>query len=279
MEVKKLLNLANDGLNMVCNEGILYIRCKRDFLKYSFEDKKIITQNTIFKKDGKSRSFSVCGKLIICTDFCDLYIIDKENLETLEVMHLGQDLSSDLGVVRYNQQNAYINIRNGKMAVLDLNSLKAEKYEICDESSWEHCVVENRIYTGTVNGNLIETDADHMLLLRKVPLCKKNIYGILSENGYLYTVSQDMSIKAVNAETLECIASTPKAVKGMARIVGIHKNSLIIACNDISLWDKHTLQLQQRIDMPTGLFNKGTALFGDAIIGSNFESIFTYSLN
>ena len=274
MNAVKILDLENDGLNMAADGQFLYMRCKRAMLKYSLTDMSPVAQNVIFKKDGKARNFSICEKYVFLTDFCDLYILDKNNLQVSEVMRLGEDLSSDLGVVRFDDRKAYINIRNGKMAVMDIESRAVSKFDISDSSSWEHCVVGSRIYTGTVNGELVETDTNSMQLVRKIGLCKKNIYSMVHQDGVLYTVSQDMTIKVVNIETLETVCTAKKAVKGMTRILGIYKNWLVIADGGISLWDKQTLELHNRFSFPTGHFNKGAILYDNVLIGSDFQSIY-----
>ena len=278
MDIIKILDLENDGLNMAADEQFIYIRCKRTFYKYDFKDMRLITQNVIFKKDGKARTFSICEKYIVVTDFCDLYILDKNNLQSIKVMRLGENLSSDLGNVRFDGKRAYINIRNGKMAVMDLETLFVEKFNINESSSWDHCVINNHIYTGTVIGDLIETDTISMQPLRKIKLCKKNIYSVVYHNGIIYTVSQDMTIKAVNAKTLEIVCEAYKAVKGMTKILGIYKDWLVIADGGISLWNKRTLRLHNRFEFPTGHFNKGTILRGNTLIGSDFHSIYKCTL-
>ena len=273
VEATKILNIENDGLNMATDGQFLYIRCKRTMFKYSLTDMSLVAQNVIFKKDGKARNFSIGKKYIFLTDFCDLYILDKNNLQVVEVMRLGKDLSSDLGVVRFDEHKAYINIRNGKMAVMDIETRVVSRFDICDSSSWEHSIVGNRIFTGTVNGELVETDTSSMQLVRKIELCKKNIYSVVHHNGILYTVSQDMTIKAVNIETLETVCMAKKAVKSMTRILGIYNDLLVIADGRISLWDKQTLELHDRFDFPTGHFNKGVILHDNMLFGSDFQSI------
>ena len=274
MEKVKILDLENDGLNMAIDEQFLYIRCKRIMSKYNLADMSLATQNVIFKKDGRARSFSICEKYIFLIDFCDLYILNKHNLQIEEVIRLGEDLSSDLGVVRFNEQKAYINIRNGKMAIMDIETRAVNKFDISNSSSWEHSLVGNRIYTGTVNGELIETETSNMQLIRKIELCKKNIYSVVHHNGIIYTVSQDMTIKAVNIETFEIVCIAKKAVKGMAKILGIYNGLLVIADGSISLWDNQTLRLHSRFDFPTGHFNKGVILYDNMLIGSDFQSIY-----
>jgi len=246
--------------------------------KYILADMWLIAENVIFKKDGKARAFSIHKNYIHLTDFCDLYILNKNDLQISEVMRLGADLSSDLGAIRYDDHNAYISIRNGKMAVMDVGTRTVSYTDISDSSSWDFCIIGNYIYTGTVKGELIETDTRNMQLIRKLELCRKNIYSVVHNDGIIYTVSQDMTIKAVDIKTLEVACAAKKAVKGMTRILGFHNNSLVVADGGISLWDKKTLELQNRFDFPTGHFNKGVLLHDDFLVGSDYQSIYRCTL-
>ena len=117
-----------------------------------------------------------------------------------------------------------------------------------------------------------------MKLIRKTELCKKNIYSVVHHNGIIYTVSQDMTIQAVDIKTLEFVCVAKKAVKGMTRILGVHNDLLVIADSGISLWDKHTLVLKERFDFPTGQYNKGVLLYDNILIGSDFQSIYSCAL-
>jgi hypothetical protein len=242
--------------------------------KYSLPDMSLIAENVVFKKDGKARGFSICDKFIFLTDFCDLYILNQDDLQVAEVMRIGKDLSSDLGAVRFDEQKAYVNIRNGRMAVVDIESKDFEVSYISDSSSWDFCVVKNRINTGTVDGRLIETDTGNMRTIRKTELCKKNIYSVVHHDGIIYTVSQDMTIKAVNIESFELVSTAKKAVKGMTKILGIYNDFLVIADGGISIWNKQTLELHDKFDFPTGQFNKGVIIHGNMLIGSDFHSVY-----
>ena len=278
MNLKKVLDIESDGLNIMADEEFLYLRCKRTMLKYRLADMSLIAENRVFKKDGKARTFTISDQYICLLDFCDFYLLDKQNLEILELMHIGENLSSDLVAVKVDQQKAYISMRNGKIIVVDFETKSVDTIEIGNDSSWDHTVTENKVYVGTINGNLIEIDKASMEVKRTTNICKKNIYGVIYENGILYTISQDMTIKAVKADTMEIICSVSRAVKGMTRILGIYGDLLVIADGGISLWYKNTLQLQERIAIPTGQFNKGVTLKGNMIIGSDYQSVYIYCI-
>ena len=271
--------LANDGLNMAADENKLYIRCKRDIYIYNRTDMSEAAHSIIFKKDGKARGISVFGDFIYLTDFCDLYILNKNDLQVLEVYRIGNDLSSDLGAVRFDASNAYIGIRNGKIAVLNLLTHDLQIHSLCDSSFWDFCVVKNRIYAGTVGGELLEINTEKMLVLRKVSLGRKNIYSVLQCGQFLYTVSQDMSITAIDINTLEVTFQAKKAVRGMAKILGCYEESLIVAdSNKVSFWQINTLQHQKTIGFPTGRYNKGALLWENKLVGSNFSGIYQLAL-
>ena len=96
MDTIKIFDLENDGLNMAEDGQFLYIRCKRAVHKYALADMSLAAPNIVFKKDGKARSLSICDKYILLTDFCDLYILDKDTLQVQDVLRLGMNLSSDI---------------------------------------------------------------------------------------------------------------------------------------------------------------------------------------
>jgi hypothetical protein len=100
------------------------------------------------------------------------------------------------------------------------------------------------------------------------------------DGGILYTVSQDATIKAVNAASLETIAAARKAVRGMARILGARGETLIVADSGrLSLWDKRSLAFLEMFDFPTGSFNKGALLYGDTLYGSDYECVYSMDLS
>jgi hypothetical protein len=279
LEINKIIDLENDGVNMAADGQFLYIRRRRDMCKYDPADMSLSAHNIIFKKDGKARSLSICDTYIFLTDFCDLYILRKDNLQVEEIRRLGVDLSSDLGCVRFDRHKAYISIRNGKMAVMDIYTRTAEKFTICDSSFWDHCVVGNRVYVGTVKGEFMEIDTGDMRVIRKTGLCKKNIYSVTHSDGIIYTVSQDTTIKAVDASSFEIVRTAKNAVRGMARILGKYKDELLVLdSGQISFWDAHSLQQRERFCFSAGSYGKGAVLHGNRLYGSDYQSVYSAEL-
>ena len=110
-----------------------------------------------------------------------------------------------------------------------------------------------------------------MEVIRKISLCKKNIYSVVYEDGLLYTTSQDKTIKVADAITFEILNVAKNVVAGMVGIVGIHEDNLIIAGNrtPFSFWDKKTLQLRKNIDFP-----RSAILHNGVLFGSDHQSIY-----
>ena len=149
-------------------------------------------------------------------------------------------------------------------------------YEISDSSFWDYRIIGDSIYAGTVRGELLEIDKDSMRVIRKTELSpKKNIYSIIFENGLLYMVSQDRTIKCVDISSFETACIAKKAVGNTANILGICNDCLVVAdSNRVSLWDAHTLQHRDTFAFPTGAWSKGVILHGNTLLGSDYQSVY-----
>lgn len=158
---------------------------------------------------------------------------------------------------------------------------KARGFSICGEAVFltDFCVMGSRILAGTVQGELIEADAETLRPTKKAQHCKKNIYSVVPSGGLVYTVSQDMAIRSVQADTLETARVAKKAVKGMARILGVHRDALVVAdSNRVTLWDRRTLAFGEAFEFPTGAYNKGVLLHGGALYGSDAQGVYAMPL-
>jgi len=281
MEITKILDIENDGkLNMVVYGQYLYIRCKLDLYKYDLIDMKLAARNTVFKRDGKSRGFAIFGDLIFLYDFLDLYVLSKDDLRVLEIVRLGADLSSDVGgVLWYDAPRAYVKIRNGRIYALHINTKEIIKYDIADSSFWAHCLVGKSLYAGTVKGDLIEIDKEELRVQRQTSLGRMNLYSVVCHDGMIYTISQDQSIKAIDATPFDTVRVARKAARGMSAILGIDRENLVVAdSGQISLWDLETLQQRARFDFPVGWNNAGVILSGNTLFGIDNQSIYRADL-
>lgn len=280
MQAIKRFDLPNDGLNMATDGTALYIRCGRTILQYALPDMRQTAARAVLQKDGKARSLFACGGRVYLCDFCDLHILQAGSLDPIAALRLGTDASSDLaGAVRCTPQTAYAGIRHGTLAAIDLASGEATLHPVCGASFWDHCIVDGTLYLGTVQGELLALDLRDMQVRRSCALGKKNLYSVVPGGGLLYTVSQDMTIRAVDRESFAQVCIAKKAVRGMARILGLQGDALIVAdSGKISRWDRRTLQPIDTFLFPTGAFNKGVLLAGDRLIGSDMQAVYEASL-
>lgn len=117
ISLTKMFDLENDGLNMATDGQFLFIRCKRVIYKYSLSDMSQVEQNVLFKKDGKARSLSVFDKYVLLTDFCNLHILNKGDLQELVHGKLIEIDKSDMRVNRKTElsknKNIYSVLFNG----------------------------------------------------------------------------------------------------------------------------------------------------------------------
>ena len=271
--IEKLLDWENNGMNMAVDGQFLYIQSSLDMYKFDLASLDLAAQTPIFEKDGKARGFSIFGDLIFLHDFLDLYILSKDTLEIRDKLRLGENVSSDVnGVMWFEAPKAYVKIRNGWIYVLDINTKETHKIQVNESSFWSHCVTKDRLYAGTVKGELLEIDKGSLAVLRKIQLCKKNIYSVVHEDGLLYTISQDQSIKAVDAASFETVRENAKAVVGIVEIAGMYGDSLIVTGGRVSVseWDKQTLRKRRELD-----FTKDLIIHGNRLFGHNRQGVYT----
>jgi hypothetical protein len=247
--------------------------------KYDLTDKKQTAQNVIFKKDGKARGISIFGEYVFVHDFLDLYILKKDDLMLKDVLRLGENVSSDVcGVMWFDSPKSYVKIRNGWVYPLDITTNSFDKIQVSESSFWNQCVTKDFVYAGTVTGELLEIDKKTLKINRKVQLCKKNIYAVLYDDGKLYTVSQDQTIKIVDAATFETAYVAKKAVVGMVDIAGIYNDRLIVMGERIplSFWDKKTLQPCGSIIFPR---NRRTLLNDGILFGCDHQGVYCVDIS
>jgi hypothetical protein len=279
IKITKLLDLENNGMNMAIDGQFLYIQGSLAICKYDLTNMNRTAQNVIFKKDGKARGISIFGEYVFIHDFLDLYILSKDDLTVREVLRLGENVSSDVcGVIWVDTSKAYVKIRNGWIYPLDINTNSFDKIQVSDSSFWNQCVTNDFVYAGTVTGELLEIDKKTLRINRKVQLCKKNVYAVLHDDGLLYTVSQDQTIKIVDATTFETICVAKKAVLGMVDIAGIYNDRLIVMGErmPLSFWDKKALQSCGSIDFPR---NRRTLLNGSILFGCDHQGVYCVDLS
>ena len=283
----KILGYENNGVCMVTDGQFLYLGSKGIISKYRLEDMvltaSIVIKNKIKKTIYSGLWFEIYEDYIFVSDFCDMHVVKKDDLQLLYTVRLGENLSSDItGWLDFDFPNIYIKIRNGKIDVLDINTKKATRLEISCTTCWSHCINGNHIYYSTGTGELLELERYSMQKIRRVQLTKKmNIYSVVFHNNMLYTTSEK-GFKVVDVNTFEIVRHEPNVFSSTeAGILGIcGKSFVVVELKKIALFDTQTLQLQDRFDFPTGYrYMRYAVLEGDKLYGSDEHGIYCCTLN
>ena len=256
MELKKLLQIENDGVHLVVDGQYLYMRCKRSIYKFNLRKMQMSAENIIFDKDNQTRLFSIHGDRIFLSGFLDLYMLDKSDLQVKKSFKLGENNSSDVGgVLWFDLTKAYIGTRNGWIFILDVDSGNFDRIQICNASFWSCYITENHLFLGTTKGELHELSKSDFQLIRKAQLGRTNIAYMLLHGNSFYTIARDKFIKVVDTATLEVTRLAKNVVSTMASLVGIYKDYLIVAdWGKVSLWDINTLKNMMSFhSLPTNL--------------------------
>jgi len=256
MPKKKLLNMENGVSAMVTDGEYLYVKSQRDMYKYDTSNMSLVAHNVL--KSGAEWGFAVHGNHISFFNHLDFFMMDKD-LQFVCAERLGENISSDvLGLMWFDAPNAYVNIRNGWIYELDINTKKVEKYHVLDSSSWSFSGTENFLYAGTVSGWLVEIDKKALKVTRKIQLCKHNVFKVVHEDGFIYTLSRDYSVRVIDVASFE-VVHTIKKVRNFVLTEGF-----IVAKKPPMAWDKRTFQLVGQVGVPLGLkLNDGRVLVSD----------------
>jgi len=286
MKPLKILNFENNGVCIAVDGDFLYLGSKGTISKYHLDDTSltahIIIKDSIKKTIYSGLWFKIYGDYIFVSDFCDLHVVQKDDLQLLYTVRLGENSSSDIcGWLDFDLPTVYIKIRNGKIDVFDMNTKKAMRFELSFTTSWSHCINENRIYYSTGTGELLELERYTMQEIRRMQLTKKmNINSVVLHDNKLYTTSE-MGIKVIDINTFEIIRDEPKIFSSTeAKILGVCKETFVVVeRKKIALFDTQTLQLQDRFDFPTGYrYMRYAVLNGDKLYGSDEYGIYCCTL-
>lgn len=210
------------------------------------DNQNIINSKEVFNKNGKSREFIIDGNSIYIKDFYDLYEYDKNTLTLLHKWVLGTDLSSDINKLGSDNKNIYASIRNGSLAVIDKISKKIISYKVSDYSMWDYIVTSDYLYAGNVNGDFLVIDKNDFTVLQCTHLHKKNLKSLLLLDDVIFTASQDLSMKAVDINSLKLKLEAKKCHRKMFTIVGNYQNHIITTsppCRETKIWNKNDFSL------------------------------------
>jgi WD40 repeat protein len=183
-----------------------------------------VAEVELFQKDGLARSFTMDDRYLYCTDFVQLYVLDRASLDVLARLQLGTDLSSDICGVAVDGKGTYLylGIRNGPLAWVRIGEWENVRYvSLCTSSIWALRCDGDRIYAGNVDGQLLVIDAPSMSVVRQVQAHRQNLKGLWLCGDLVATASQDKVLALWDKGTLEQINIKKNAHKKAFAIVGI----------------------------------------------------------
>jgi hypothetical protein len=237
---KSILKIKNDGTFLKRDEQNLYILNNKILLSYDMDNETIINSKEVFHKNGKSRAFIIDGNSIYMKDFCMLYEYDKNTFIVQHKWKLGTDLSSDINALGSDKNNIYASIRNGTLAVINKVSREISYHKVTNYSMWDIVVTPYYLYAGNVNGDFLIIEKNSFTVEDSIPLHKKNLKSLLLLNDTFFTASQDLSMKAVDINSLQLKLVAKKCHKKMFTIVGIYQNYIITTsppCGETKIWN------------------------------------------
>lgn len=244
-------------LSFDMDKEIFYVLRSRSITKISKTAGNVIAATDFFKKKGLSRSLIVDDKFLYCKDFCTFYIIDKDSLNCIDAIELGEDLTSDICGITFDEDKIYACIRNGPIAVIDKNrKSKVKFYNVSESSIWDIQYYKELLYAGNVEGHLLVIDKKTFQVTHTIKSHKQNLKSIVINDEKIITASQDKSIVIRDLNTLETICSKKYTHKKMFGIVGVWGKYLITVsfpCGEMKFWDYETLTSVKIIDIPRAL--------------------------
>ena len=257
MEAKKILEIKSYLIQMdIVDDQFMYVLSDREMLKFALNGLNLVEQNILLPKDGRSRGFSIHGDYIFLHDYLHLYVLSKHDLRLINHFQLGENNASDVcGVMWYDAPNAYVKIRNGRVYIVDVKTGAVDKHDVTNGSFWSQHLTDNTFYVGTVKGELLEIDRAGLQLIRGKSLGNKNIYSVLLDEGIIYTISQDMSLKAIDAETFEVLRENPKAGLGISKIVGVYEDKIMtVSRGTATMWLKENFRKREEMGLGDNVY-------------------------
>jgi WD40 repeat protein len=243
-------------------EEQVYLLSDRRVQVFDANTRARVQETQLFEKDGLARSFAVDADYIYCTDFVQLYVLDKLSLELIAQLQLGQDLSSDICSVTVDQNHVYLGIRNGPVVRVRKGLWEGvESYPLSTSSIWTMHHAATRIFAGNVEGQLLEIDPVSMSVTRQVQAHRQNLKSLCIAGNLIGTASQDKALAFWDRETLELVKVKRNAHKKAFAIAGIWKGRVLTisySSGEIKVWDLATLE--ERVVVPIDHCLSGQAL-------------------
>lgn len=281
---QEILNIESPLLSFDIDEDNIFILAGKEIIKYGIKNGNIINRKEIFSKTGLSRSIISDKQYLYCKDFTTLYVVDKENLESVYSIKLGEYIDSDICGIEYDDNYIYATIRNGPMAVISKkNNYKMEIHTLSHSSIWDIKACDKYIYCGNVEGQLLVIEKESLKILTTCNISKKNLRSIYVYDDKIIIASQDKSIICKDKDTLETIITNKNVHNKVFDIVGVWDKYLItvcFVCGEIKIWNVETLEFVKDLKVPKSLTGEIKIIEDKLYIGSRkMKNISTICLN
>ena len=254
---RELIQLDKPVLSFVLDKDFIYLLAENRIMKFDKRNLSLINNYELFKKKGLARSLMLDEHYLYCKDFGTFYFISKSTLKTECALQLGGDVSSDICGMTSDENNVYVCIRNGAMAVIDKSQMKVIEFRnISGSSIWEIVNTNDLLYAGSVEGHLLVIDKRTLTNRFVIESHKQNLNSILINKNYVITASQDKSVVIRDLDTLQVVSSLKNAHKKGFGLGGVWQDYLITVCFrcvEMKFWDWNGLDLVRTVFIPQAL--------------------------
>lgn len=230
--------------------------CKKSLYKIDKETQAVIHKKEIFEKEGLARIMTADENRIYISDFCTLYVLNREDYEVIGKWKIGEDLSSDICGMATDEKRVYCSIRNGRIITVDKSTFKRNEYVISDASMWSLKIFNHYLLCGTVNGQLLLLDRETMTVVKRLILGKQNVRSLYVSGAALYAACQDKKLFKIDLSKFKVLESQRNVHRKMFDCVGLYDDMLVTVsypCGEIALWDRNTLEKRKEIKIPLSL--------------------------
>lgn len=230
--------------------------CKKMLYKIDKVSEKTICKKEIFEKEGSARIMVADENRIYISDFCTLYVLERQDYEIIGKWRIGENLSSDICGMTVDEKRIYCSIRNGGLITVDKSSFDKHEYAISNTSMWSLKIFDHYLLCGTVDGKLLLLDRDTMLSEKSLILGKKNIRSLYINGTLLYAACQDKKLFKIDLLKFQIVELQKNLHKKMFDCVGLYNEMLVTAsypCSEITFWDMNTLEKRKEIKTPLSL--------------------------
>lgn len=230
--------------------------CKKSLYKMDKESKTVVYEKEIFEKEGLARIMTADENRIYISDFCTLYVLNREDYEVIGKWKIGEDLSSDICGMATDEKRVYCSIRNGRIITVDKSSFGRNEYVVSDASMWRLKIFNHSLLCGTVDGQLLLLDRETMSVEKKLILSKQNVRSLYVNGAMLYAACQDKKLLKIDLSEFKVLESQKNVHRKMFDCVGLYDDMLVTVsypCGEIALWDRNTLEKRKEIKTPLSL--------------------------